>query len=212
MLSKYCLPLICCLLQCFSHVRSVDTDLLSLLGKFDVSKQTNGEYNFSDDVEKAILGEYNINKQDAYRNEDGSNSADRLKTSQFNSVKNAAVGGAKGEDFAVEGSFNKGSKTTGYHNVHHKEEYKKNREFYDVAHKAGSFRRYGDFGAVLLAAAKGSKKDVSVDENHLRQNYGNHANNGSGSLYEKLRKYGAGNGQYYVGNVKLLDILNADQN
>lgn len=197
------LTLLWSLLLCFSRVFSAENGVFS---------KSNGEYNFSDDIEKAILGEYNVNKQDSYNNEDGARVADRLKTSQFSSVKNAAVGGANGENFAIEGSFDKGSKTTGYHNVHHKEEYKKNREFYDVAHKAGSFRRYGDFGAVLLAAAKGTKKNESVDGDSLRQSFGNRAKNGSGSLYGKLKKYGAGNGQYYVGNVKLLDILNIDQN
>ncbi|XP_049542681.1 histidine-rich glycoprotein-like [Anopheles darlingi] len=37
----------------------------------------------------------------------------------------------------------KGSKTTGYHNVYHKDEYKKEHIFYDNADNTGRFRKYG---------------------------------------------------------------------
>ncbi|XP_055530701.1 dentin sialophosphoprotein-like [Wyeomyia smithii] len=37
----------------------------------------------------------------------------------------------------------KGSKTTGYHNVYHKDEFKKEHIFYDTADHSGSFRKYG---------------------------------------------------------------------
>uniref|UniRef100_A0A182IVY0 Uncharacterized protein n=1 Tax=Anopheles atroparvus TaxID=41427 RepID=A0A182IVY0_ANOAO len=37
----------------------------------------------------------------------------------------------------------KGSKTTGYHNVYHKDEYKKEHVFYDTSDHSGQFKKYG---------------------------------------------------------------------
>ncbi|XP_050075185.1 histidine-rich glycoprotein-like [Anopheles maculipalpis] len=37
----------------------------------------------------------------------------------------------------------KGSKTTGYHNVYHKDEYKKEHVFYDTSDHTGQFKKYG---------------------------------------------------------------------
>ncbi|XP_041786223.1 histidine-rich glycoprotein-like [Anopheles merus] len=37
----------------------------------------------------------------------------------------------------------KGSKTTGYHNVYHKDEYKKEHIFYDTSDHSGQFKKYG---------------------------------------------------------------------
>lgn len=40
-------------------------------------------------------------------------------------------------------SHKKGSKTTGYHNVYHKDEFKKEHIFYDTADHTGNFKKYG---------------------------------------------------------------------
>lgn len=166
-------------------------------------KGDNG-YKFFDGLKKGKLGEHAVNNQQGYYDSDGSRKAGRVNNSHFYKDKNGVTRAVKGENVDVKSSFNKGSKTTGFHNVHHKEEYKKNKQFYDEAHKSGSYRRYGDFGAVLLAAAGAGEKGNRYDNQHQHYDYGKHGNNENGSLYETLKEYGAGNGYdgYYNNNSK----------
>lgn len=51
--------------------------------------------------------------------------------------------GTKGGKFGEKKHHKKGSKTTGYHNVFHKDEYKKDHTFYDDADHKGHFNKYG---------------------------------------------------------------------
>lgn len=50
--------------------------------------------------------------------------------------------GAKGHKFGDFESHKKGQKTTGFHNVYHKDEYNKEQKFYDSAHKQGKHEKY----------------------------------------------------------------------
>lgn len=51
--------------------------------------------------------------------------------------------GIKGGQYAEKKQHKKGSKTAGYHNVFHKDEYKKDHIFYDDADHSGDFEKYG---------------------------------------------------------------------
>lgn len=53
------------------------------------------------------------------------------------------VHGIKGGQYAQKKQHKKGSKTLGYHNVFHKDEYKKDHTFYDEAHIKGDYEKYG---------------------------------------------------------------------
>lgn len=55
----------------------------------------------------------------------------------------AAAKRTKGGKHHEKKHHKKGSKTTGYHNVYHKDEYKKEHIFYDTADHQGQFRKYG---------------------------------------------------------------------
>lgn len=55
----------------------------------------------------------------------------------------AADHNEKGGDFQEKKAHKKGAKTTGYHNVFHKDEYKKVHTFYDDADHKGKFKKYG---------------------------------------------------------------------
>ncbi|XP_058826858.1 sex-determining region Y protein-like [Topomyia yanbarensis] len=62
----------------------------------------------------------------------------------------------------------KGSKTTGYHNVYHKDEFKKEQIFYDTADHSGHFKKYGsshkEHSNDAGEFAKGGHKEESHSE------------------------------------------------
>ncbi|XP_053674613.1 histidine-rich glycoprotein-like [Anopheles nili] len=55
----------------------------------------------------------------------------------------AAAHRTKGGKHHEKKHHKKGSKTTGYHNVFHKDEYKKEHVFYDTSDHSGQFKKYG---------------------------------------------------------------------
>ncbi|XP_049290832.1 histidine-rich glycoprotein-like [Anopheles funestus] len=63
----------------------------------------------------------------------------------------------------------KGSKTTGYHNVYHKDEYKKEHVFYDTSDHTGQFKKYGSsheqHANEAGQHAKGGHEDRAHQEN-----------------------------------------------
>ncbi|XP_014210484.1 hornerin-like [Copidosoma floridanum] len=66
-----------------------------------------------------------------------------------------------------DGSFHrKGERTTGYHKVYHKDEYKKNSEFYDEADAGGQYERYGSGRKEHAAEEGGHAKAGSHESGH----------------------------------------------
>ncbi|KFB50579.1 AGAP006214-PA-like protein [Anopheles sinensis] len=115
----------------------------------------------------------------------------------------------------------KGSKTTGYHNVYHKDEYKKEHVFYDTSDHTGQFKKYGSahehhsneagkHGAgghedrahqEASYQKKGSKDQGAYDEHHDQHlhRHGNEKHNQSGSHYEQKHGHaGAGESGYKI--------------
>lgn len=83
----------------------------------------------------------------------------------------------------------KGSKTTGYHNVYHKDEYKKDHKFYDEADHQGHFSKHGEQEKKHSADAgyhkKGGHHDSAYNEGH-RKKEGSEA---SGHVDDHHKKY-----------------------
>lgn len=76
--------------------------------------------------------------------------------------------GEKGGKFGEKKGHKKGSKTTGYHNTFHKDEYKKDHTFYDNADHKGHFHKYGNDDAHHHKKQgdnkKGAKHDSAFEE------------------------------------------------
>lgn len=78
--------------------------------------------------------------------------------------------GSKGGKAAEKKHHKKGSKTSGYHNVFHKDEFKKDHTFYDTGDHKGNFHKYGSDHADHHKKAghkeKGDKHNSGHDEKH----------------------------------------------
>lgn len=74
--------------------------------------------------------------------------------------------GEKGGEFQEKKAHKKGQKTTGYHNVFHKDEYKKVHTFYDDADHKGKFKKYGAEHKEHESKAGESKKGAHHQSGH----------------------------------------------
>ncbi|CAG9855949.1 unnamed protein product [Phyllotreta striolata] len=106
---------------------------------------------------------------------------------------------AGGGSFAVEKSRDKGSKTTGYHKVYHKDEYKKNKSFYDKKDQKGYFNRYGDFKEKTSSDAGRSSAGGSLDSAYRDGKFGVEGRKETGKYSGEAEGYrGAkGDSNYY---------------
>lgn len=74
----------------------------------------------------------------------------------------------KGGSYEIEASRNKGHNAAGFHNVYHKDEYKKDADFYDNGHQGGHFKKHGRYGekhgSIERTFDKGSSHDSAFDQ------------------------------------------------
>lgn len=83
----------------------------------------------------------------------------------------------------------KGSKTTGYHNVYHKDEYKKDHKFYDESDHSGHFAKHGEKEKKHSADSgyekKGGFHDSAYDQGHKKKQ----GSESTGHVDEQHKKY-----------------------
>lgn len=101
------------------------------------------EYKNFDSFGKGKKGHYD--EEDYYEFDDAEygKKASNSKAADQHGQKHATNKGEKSGKFDEKKTHKKGSKTTGYHNVFHKDEYKKVHTFYDDADHRGKFKKYG---------------------------------------------------------------------
>uniref|UniRef100_A0A182QF73 Uncharacterized protein n=1 Tax=Anopheles farauti TaxID=69004 RepID=A0A182QF73_9DIPT len=75
----------------------------------------------------------------------------------------------------------KGSKTTGYHNVYHKDEYKKEHIFYDTSDHSGQFKKYGSAHEHHSNEAGQRASGGHLDQAHREQSHKKAGNRQHGS-------------------------------
>lgn len=94
-------------------------------------------------------------------------------------AKAAEGKGEKGEKFKEAKGHKKGAKTSGYHKVYLKDEFKKDHEFYDHADRKGHFNKYNNFDA-------NHSKDQGGYEKGGHEQHGYQANDhGKNGFYDK---------------------------
>lgn len=110
--------------------------------------------------------------------------------------------GSKGGKFGEKKKHKKGSKTTGYHNVFHKDEYKKDHKFYDDADHNGHFTKYGsDHDYNKNDAGKyntGGHKHAGYEEGHHAKK--GHTDEGKYDQADAGYKHQYGDEKYHSNN------------
>lgn len=94
--------------------------------------------------EKGDKGDYAKEDHEGHYEEDGSHSEGHHDEGDYYGQHHQGEKATKGGKFGEKKHHKKGSKTTGYHNVFHKDEYKKDHTFYDDSDHKGNFHKYGD--------------------------------------------------------------------
>ncbi|XP_057669517.1 uncharacterized protein LOC130901879 [Diorhabda carinulata] len=101
----------------------------------------------------------------------------------------------KGGSFSEENSHDKGSKTTGYHKVYHKDEYKKDKSFYDKKDKKGYFNRYGDANSKEESSSGAVVNGKSVDDSFRQGKFGVQGVREQGKSLEESSGYNGADGE-----------------
>ncbi|XP_063385408.1 sarcoplasmic reticulum histidine-rich calcium-binding protein-like [Cydia fagiglandana] len=78
----------------------------------------------------------------------------------------------KGGDHGHKKHFSKGEDVTGYHKVFHKDEFKKDHDFYDVADNSGHFNKYGNQKGHHGSEEGGHKEGGSHDSGSHKGEFG----------------------------------------
>lgn len=128
------------------------------------------EYSQFDSFGKGKKGQYDEEDYHEFDDAEYESKASKSNADDQHKQKHAIRKGENSGKFDEKKSHKKGSKTSGYHNVFHKDEYKKVHTFYDDADHRGKFKKYGfehsqyDTGA---GAAKSNKRHhASTDEDN----------------------------------------------
>ncbi|XP_066144182.1 uncharacterized protein [Euwallacea fornicatus] len=152
-------------------------------------------YNVVDEYSKGVKGKFNNQYAKGYYDNTGGNKNSFYdKGTQFNGdVAGGAIvlGGALGEkEF-----HDKGSKTTGYHKMYHKDDYNKQHKFYDKADRKGHFVKYGDFQATKDQAAGQWVDGVLHAERNGENKYGIKDQSDKGKFEDTSKGFNREDGQ-----------------
>lgn len=93
--------------------------------------------------EKGESGKHDKENHSGHYAEDGGNKKGEHEEKGYHGSHEAGHKGEKGGSHGEKGHHKKGSSTKGFHNVYHKDEYKKEHSFYDDEHKEGFKKHYG---------------------------------------------------------------------
>lgn len=105
-------------------------------------KGTKG-YNNEHAYSKGDKGSHASEHHTGYYDHHGAKKASEFDQGEHFDKNEHGAKGSKGGKFGEKKHHKKGSKTTGYHNVFHKDEFKKDHTFYDDADHKGHFTKYG---------------------------------------------------------------------
>lgn len=100
-----------------------------------------------------------------YSNEGGHKKGHDEESEEHDSHKEVE-GSKKGSDYGHSSNYKKGQKINGFHNVYHKDDYKKETDFYDDDHEKGYFDRFEEFGKGYKEVEGDSKKGGHYSSGH----------------------------------------------
>ncbi|KAH1012064.1 hypothetical protein HUJ04_001303 [Dendroctonus ponderosae] len=102
-------------------------------------------YNVVDAYSKGLSGSFDDTLGSSFSDQTGAKSLSVFDNAANYGLNQAAGKAALGGSFGQKDGHNRGSKTTGYQKVYHKDDYDKQHKFYDKADRRGHFNKYGDF-------------------------------------------------------------------
>ncbi|XP_050503789.1 uncharacterized protein LOC114340365 [Diabrotica virgifera virgifera] len=156
-------------------------------------KGTKG-YSNRDEFAKGLKGRHQNDQRKGFYDVLGGDKRGHQEQEGHYSTKHHSAKGNKGGSFSEESSHDKGSKTTGYHKVYHKDEYKKDKSFYDKQDKKGHFNRYGNFNAKAGSDAGIVINGKSVDAGFRQGEFGAKGLSEKGRFLDEASGYRGANG------------------
>ncbi|XP_063927798.1 RNA-binding protein EWS-like [Zophobas morio] len=177
----------------------------------DANQSAHGEkgstgYKTAEEYDKGAQGQHDSKGHKEFYNEQGGNKANHHDQAAHYGQKEEASKGSQGSHFSQSKSHKKGSKTKGYHRVHHKDEFKKDHSFYDESDASGQFSKHGDYDANHASHKggfeKGGHEDGAyqqgeqgvkgfVDKGHFNgQNSGFKGEEGKEAFYKNFQDFG----------------------
>lgn len=123
-------------------------------------------YKKSEAFDEAVKGEHDKENHKGSYNEAAGKKKVHTETEKHYSGHKDVAEANKGASYELEGSHEKGHNNEGFHNVYHKDEYKKDAGFYDRDHKGGKFRKHGHYGEKHASAEGEFKKGGSHDSGY----------------------------------------------
>lgn len=155
---------------------------------------TDKGYKNSDSFGKGHKNEYDEKHHSEHLDENKAKKAAAHDTSNNYGNHHESLRGDKGGKFNEHKMHKKGAKTTGYHNVFHKDEYKKVHTFYDDADHRGKFKKFGNQHE-LYDSNKGSSEDHHHhDGGHENQQRSKNGNYKKGQHDQEHKKYNKAHG------------------
>ncbi|KAF5296253.1 hypothetical protein FQA39_LY12590 [Lamprigera yunnana] len=160
-------------------------------------KEGNSAYKNVEEFDKGLKSKHDSESHQGYYNTKGGDKDGHYESSTYFTKDNEADKGSKGGSYSESSGHKKGSKTTGYHKVYNKDEYKKDRSFYDESDRRGNFNKYAS------SDSNHERKEGDFEKGG-RSNYGfNEANQGENGSYDK--------GHYNANNREFSDQQGKDE-
>lgn len=129
---------------------------------------------------KGLQGKYNVKDLKKFYKLAGAHDQRDFNDDDIYGEKEALAAAALGLSVNQRNKFRKGSKTRGFHRVHHKDEYKKDKEFYEDSEKSGDVKRFG--GGVI----------GFIDDAGVKYHKGHHHDDKQKGIYGKQGYLGEG--------------------
>lgn len=127
------------------------------------------EYDRRNAFEKGLKGEHANEYQKGAYGTSKDQTIGHHDTANHYAHQNHAAKAHRGASFSNKKGHDEGSKTTGYHKVLNKDEFKKEHSFYDKADRRGFFNRHGDFDT-QHSAKEDSFKEGGNHKSGVREN------------------------------------------
>ncbi|XP_078036931.1 uncharacterized protein LOC144470026 [Augochlora pura] len=121
---------------------------------------------------KGERGAYDGEHSEGRYSENGGREKGHVDEAEEHGSHDEASGGGKGSNYGHSSYRKKGDKTKGFHNVYHKDEYKKETDFYDEDHKKGYFDKFEKFDKDSKAAEHGFQKGGHRSSGHEQEDSG----------------------------------------
>lgn len=132
----------------------------------------NKGYEKKDTFHKGVKGSHGEQQAEGYYKEKEGKKAGHHQSAGHYHQHHEGKKGSEGEKHGEKKYHKKGQKTSGFHNVYHKDEYKKDHSFYDEADRNGFYKKYGNEASQHAAKEGGHKKGGKSDAGYAAVNYG----------------------------------------